>query len=163
LPARFSIWALTWSPFSIRPLNVAAHAGQAGFHRPVGPLRVADDLDGALVDAPALGVDDHVALQPVGQAEQDLAAVGLEVERVLEDVLVAGVAGEVEGAPEGPGLEVPALQDTVVAGDAGVGEPGPGRGRRVRAVGAAPADLELVPQFPLGAGQVEEGGIQRRP
>ena len=77
------------------PLPVAGHAREAGDdRRRAGRLeRVADDLDRAGVDPLVLGVDQQVALQAVGQVEDDLAA------GVLERLARERVA--VEGRPEG--------------------------------------------------------------
>ena len=63
-----------------RPLTIAAV--------PDGLERVADDVDRPGVDPIALGVDQQVALQAVGQVEDDLAA------GVLERLAGERVAGE---------------------------------------------------------------------
>ncbi len=123
--------------------GVAGHAGDAGLDGPVGPLGVADDGHGALVEPLVVGVDEDVALEAVGQAEDGLAAGVLEVgvaeagaERVgeevaavrqqqfaLAEVLRDGV--EVVGAPVVAVHGVVPLQHAVVARDAGAEEAGP--------------------------------------
>src|SRR5262245_10616527 len=59
--------------------RVAGHAGDAvddGASVPL--LGVFNDVGGAAVDALAVAVDEHVTVQAVRQAEDDLAAVGPE-------------------------------------------------------------------------------------
>src|SRR5262245_13601216 len=111
------------------PLGVARHAGEAVFHGAVGPFRVADNSGRPLVDSPALAVHEHIALKVVRQAEDDLAAVVLEVilvvagaERMGEQVLPAGVAGKVVTLPVDDAARLVSFNEAVVSGDAGAVE-----------------------------------------
>src|SRR5262249_46080783 len=87
---------------------VAGHARDPRLHLAIGPLRITDDLDGRALDAASVAIDEHVALQAVGQVEDDLAA-GLPergaprgwAERMLEDILAARVVAEVVTVPVG--------------------------------------------------------------
>ena len=86
--------------------GVTAHARQSVLDGPVRPFRIADDGRRPLVEPPPLAVGEHVSLQSVGQAEDELTAVVLEragpfagTEWIGEEVLLAGVAAEVVTPP----------------------------------------------------------------
>ena len=95
---------------------MAAHAGDAVSHGLVAARRVLHDLRRPDLETGARGVGQVVALQPVRQVEDDLAAVMheaklvgkcseavLRAEREEEEALPVLVAGEVEGFPIGAG------------------------------------------------------------
>src|SRR5205823_1082365 len=112
-----------------RPARMTAHAGQAILHGAIRTFRIADNAGWPLVEAPALRVGEHVALQPVGQAEDELAAVMLKgavsltgCERVGEEVLLAGVAAEVVTAPVNDAVGLMTLDKPIVARHAGAVE-----------------------------------------
>ena len=97
---------------------VAADARHAVADGVVLLARVLDDRLWALVEASAELVGQHVALEAILQGEDDLAAVEVEVERVDEDVLLIGLAGEVVADPEGAvavAIDEVALDDAVEA------------------------------------------------
>src|SRR5262249_36975085 len=85
-----------------------------------------------LVDAPAIAIDQHVPLQAIGQTEDDPPAIVAEAsgpfalgERMGEEVLLAGVAGEVITAPVDHSARLVPLDESVVARDARAVEAGP--------------------------------------
>src|SRR5262249_14963080 len=107
----------------------ARHARDARLDQLVRPLRIADDLDRRAIEAPTIGVDDEVALQPVGKAEDDLAAgvdeaVGplLRAHAMREEALQIDVVGEVIAAPVGAVAGLVPLKQAVVFRDAGAVE-----------------------------------------
>ena len=92
---------------------------------------MADDLDGRLVDATAVGVDEQKAQEPVGKVENDFAAGMAKAargdgrpERVLENVLSVRVAVEVVAVPVRAPHRIVTFEDADVAGHAGPVEAG---------------------------------------
>jgi len=128
------------------------------------PAVTADTLTLPRLPEPVSGaVDQHVRVHPVGQAEDDLAGVGLEIERIGKDVLSAAVVGEVEADPErsaAAGRDLVTLDHPVVERDARVGEtrsPHPLAGDVLLDV-----DAELLLQSGQGLWDTDHVVVERR-
>ena len=167
-PGFLDTWARTWSSLGSRPRSMARHARHAVLDQPVRALGVADDVDRRLVHALAPAVDEQVALQAVGQVEDDLAAgvlkrvaAGSGTEGMLEEVLPADVVGEIVAAPVGAVAAVMAFDEAVVSSDAGAVEAGPDH-VVVLDVGQD-IDVEQAFQAAIGAGQLQEIMVEGRP
>ena len=150
------------------PLGVAGHAGDAIFDRSVRPFRVADNGGRPLIDSPTLAVHEHVALKAIGQGEDDLATVVLEVivvvagaERMGEQVLPAGVAGEVVALPVDDVAGFMSFNQPIVSGDAGAVETRTGDTLLPDVLGDI--DAEHLLQLFVGVRQLQDFVIERRP
>src|SRR5262245_40171436 len=62
---------------------------------------IANDSDRRIVNAPPVPVDDEVSLQPVGQRKNHFTTIGMQINRIHENVLPEPAAGEVIAFPKG--------------------------------------------------------------
>ena len=100
------------------------HARDTVDNRAVGLLLVEHDVGRPLVETPAVRCRQHVRLQAVGEAENDLATVVLELagvgprpQRVGQHVLAADVPGEIVALPVSAVRRLVALDHPVVVRD----------------------------------------------
>ncbi len=148
------------------PLRVAGKTRHTVLDQLVWALGIADDVARRLVETLPGAVHEQVAVQAVGQVEDDLAAGVLEAggagaERVFEDVLAVRVVAEVVALPVGAVGGGVAFEDPVVAGDAGAVEAG--ANRVVVAQVGFDVHLEQPLQRACRRRQVEEVVVERRP
>src|SRR5690606_30735989 len=142
-------------------LVVAAHARDAVGHALVATGRIEHDLHRTLQELLPVGGVQVVALEAVGEREDGLAAVFLEVElavaraeRELVEALAALVAGKVIRGPEVTGRDGVALDQPVIARHAGLLEART-LGDELLEVGER-VEAELRLQFAEGVGELQE-------
>ena len=80
---------------------------------------------------------------------------------MLEQILPAGVAGEIVAAPQGAVGGVMAFEEAIVLGNAGIVEPGPND--VVLLLIAGHVDLQQPFEGAIAAGQLQQIVVQRRP